>query len=248
MDFIKRSNPAITALVGINLLMFLCVRILYIASNSDVLTWLAVPAGWSLLLSHPWTLLTYMFTQYDLWQLLFNMLWLWWIGTLLAMLRGTRATVAVYLAGGVLGAVAFLICCSLVSSTGYLLGSSCSVLAVMLCTAAIAPSHPVNLLFLGEVKLKWVVAATMFLYAVGSDFAAPAACVAHLAGACGGAVMGIALRKRTKRLKIHRNLSLDGDDGQLLDGLLDKVRRSGFASLTPTERKLLIELTRHIGK
>ena len=248
MASIKQANPAVTALAGINLLMFLCVRILYIASHSDALAWIALPAGWSHALWRPWTLLTYMFTQYDVWQLLFNMLWLWWMGSLLAKLRGSRATVMAYLAGGIAGAVSFLVYNFFSATSGYLLGSSCAVLSVMLCTGMAASDYPVNLLFLGEVKLKWVIAVSLFLYAVGSDFSAPAACVAHLTGACAGLILGLSLRKRSRHLKIHKHIPLDRSDTILLHGLLDKVRRSGFASLTPTERKLLIELTRHKGK
>jgi len=46
------------------------------------------------LLLHPWTLLTYMFAQFDLLHILFNMLWLYWFGVIFMQLSVAAATAA----------------------------------------------------------------------------------------------------------------------------------------------------------
>lgn len=51
--------------------------------NSDaMLEWIVVPSDLTTLLHRPWTLLTYMFAHYDMLHVLFNMLWLYWLGKL----------------------------------------------------------------------------------------------------------------------------------------------------------------------
>lgn len=249
MASIKSLPKAVTLLVAINVLVFVSIRILYIAYGDGWLPLIALPSEWSELAGRPWTVLTYMFTQTDVWQLLFNMLWLWWLGSLLATLRGSWATVASYLTGGIAGALCFLLFNMTNHSGGILIGSSCSVLAVMVCAAILVPSYKVNLLFFGMVKLKWIVAVTLVLFAVSSGLTATSSAVAHLGGALSGLIPGvILLRRRQSKPTVHSQLSLEGDDELILNGLLDKVRRSGYASLSPTERLMLIEITKRIGK
>ena len=248
MGSIKLFRSPVGLLIVINSLIFVCIRVLCATDGDQWLTIPAVSSSWQLFISKPWTIVTYMFSQFDVWQLVFNMLWLWWTGNMLASLRGNSKVIITYLAGGVTGALAFILYNIADRGAGSLIGSSCSVLAVMTCVAVVAPSLPVNLLFFGRVKLKWVVVVSVLLYAIGSDFNAPAACVAHLAGAIAGCVAGILLRHRIKPARRGANLSLGKDDELILNGLLDKVRRSGYTSLTPSERILLIDITKRIGK
>ncbi|WP_303044500.1 rhomboid family intramembrane serine protease, partial [Paramuribaculum intestinale] len=65
---------------------------------------LALSSDAAALMSRPWTPFTYMFTHYEVMHLIFNMLWLYWFGTLLlTVFSGTRL-MAVYLTGGLAGA------------------------------------------------------------------------------------------------------------------------------------------------
>src|SRR5690606_36823804 len=84
-----RSGNPLFLFIGINILVFLGIGICSLVgalgfSNGSlagyVLQWLQLPAEASAWLYRPWTLVTYMFTQQGFFHVLFNMLWLFWLG------------------------------------------------------------------------------------------------------------------------------------------------------------------------
>ena len=88
LDEIKesfREGSVLTRLIYVNLGVFLTFRILnvfFYLSNTPFpfMDWLALPSDFSMLASRPWTLLTYMFLHFDFLHILFNLLWLFWMG------------------------------------------------------------------------------------------------------------------------------------------------------------------------
>ncbi len=60
-------------------------------------------------LDQPWTIITSMFTHYDLWHILANMLMLYFYGSFLCQLLGNRNFLIIYFLGGILGGVFFLL-------------------------------------------------------------------------------------------------------------------------------------------
>ena len=69
-------------LMAANLAVFLVIRIAvwFGVSTVDVVRLTALPSYPAAALTAPWTLFTYMFTQWDFMHLLSNMLWLWLFG------------------------------------------------------------------------------------------------------------------------------------------------------------------------
>ncbi len=61
---------------------------------------LALPSGFGDWAWRPWTLLSYMVTQFSLLHLLFNMLWLFWFGRLSLTLSDSRGLAGGYIGGG----------------------------------------------------------------------------------------------------------------------------------------------------
>ena len=84
--------------------------------------------------------------------------------------------------------------------------------------------------------------------------------VAHLGGVLAGIVFAVAIRRgidiarmpallgrRKQSQSCHKHSSLRAmNDKERLDALLDKVRRSGYTSLTSEERRQLIELSNRL--
>ena len=107
------------------------------------------------LLFVPWTSVTYMFTQISFLHLTVNMLWLAGFG---AMMKGDWwQTAGAYLAGGIAGAVAFSMYTIYAGLPGeHLAGASASVIAVVAATTILTPERRVRLLFIGDIRLKWV--------------------------------------------------------------------------------------------
>ena len=68
-------------LIGVNLVVFfvgLIIKVVFTIGSS--LSWLELPSDFMDFILKPWSLITYGFTHYDFWHILFNMLWLYFIG------------------------------------------------------------------------------------------------------------------------------------------------------------------------
>lgn len=197
--------------------------------------------GWPL--SKPWTLISYMFTQSSAIDLIFNMLWLWCFARIFLEVSGSGHLLRAYFAGGIGGALGFIMAKLAGLHSGLLFGSSAAVLGVIACAAAIAPRMRFNLIFFGPIEIRWIaiIAVTLSLitFAIGN----PGGAIAHIGGALGGYVAGFVLKRRRFRLFRPQNISAPSCD---LYSLLDKVKRSGYASLTPAERKQLLDISKKL--
>lgn len=240
-----------------------------------VLHWVEMPSRPALLLTRPWTPLTYMFAQYDLLHILFNMLWLYWFGTLFRMRCTARQMLALYIYGGLGGAVLFFAAYNLMplfaGSTGWLIGSSASVMAIVTATAILIPDFRMNLFLIGSVSLKWIAIATIVLVLVGISGNNAGGEIAHVGGILTGALFATRLRKgrditrplnslldrcanlgrrsRTARRPAPSASSRPGmseADRRELDIILEKIKKSGYSGLTPDERRRLFDLSRNI--
>ena len=119
-DEIKGSfkhGTALTRLMYINGAVFLIIKIIEVIGvltaspglAPAVISNLAVPASTTALALKPWTPLTYMFTHQGFIHLLFNLMWLWWFGKIFLAYLDQRKLVALYIMGGLAGALLYII-------------------------------------------------------------------------------------------------------------------------------------------
>lgn len=225
--------------------------------------WTTLPSYFPLFLSRAWTLITYMFVHFDVLHILFNILWLYWFGTIMLLTLSDRHLLLTFLGGGISGGVLFLAAGALGYGSGWLCGCSAAVIAVM-CVAAIRlPNHIVNLFLIGGVKLKWIALVCCLLTFLGGGGNQ----AAHIGGVIWGVAIGLMLRNGidlTKRIAIlqqhKKEKSLDKKpdmmlrvlkqrkaDMERLDSLLDKIKLSGYESLSRKERKELNDLSKKLN-
>lgn len=274
-------------LVVVNVVIFTILRIAAIfgifsgseALVSTLFDYLQLPSRLPLLISRPWTIITYMFSQYDLLHLIFNMLWLYWFGMLLSTVTSGRQLLSLYLLGGLGGALCFLAAYNILplfaNHTGMLIGSSASVMAIVTATAIIMPDFMMNLIFIGHVRLKWIAIVTIVIVILGVTGSNAGGEIAHIGGILTGVLFGMnfkrgrdltsplcrlfdALRSINVRKtpKAHATSSPRPDrnpatadntyDRASLDSILEKIKKSGYAGLTPEERKRLFDISRNI--
>lgn len=252
-DFMSgpRRPGTLSALIGLNVMVFLIVWAISLFSGhghpevNPTMATLCVPADFQSFLSHPWTLLTYMVTQYAPLHLLFNMLWLLWFGKMLRQEAGSRPLLAAYLGGGIAGGLSFLGACgiwpSLASPGACLCGASASVLSVMTAVSLLAPDRRIKSFPIRGMELKWVALVCLLFTFIGTGGAGNAAgCAAHTGGVAFGAAMAAVLRRLSP---CPPSRPVPGSpDTQRLDLLLDKIRTSGYASLSSGERTELSRL------
>ena len=198
MTFHKGSN--LIRLIYINIAVFILITLIAIIGflltnplvSEKAIDLLAVPSALKVLITRPWTLITYMFLHKDIWHILFNMLWLYWFGTIFLQYLDPRKLVSVYLLGGISGALVYILSFNVFPAFAGLvnesvaIGASASVMAVVIAIAAYVPDYTVNLLLLGRVKIKYM-ALAIFVLTSFMDFSVNSGGkLAHI----GGAVFG----------------------------------------------------------
>ncbi|MBQ7691432.1 MAG: rhomboid family intramembrane serine protease [Muribaculaceae bacterium] len=287
-----RQGGILLRIIYINVGMFLLLHAVALVAwlmgsqAPQALLWVEVPSRWQVLLTRPWTLLTYCFAHYDVLHILFNMLWLYWMGRIFLEFFTPKHLAGLYVLGGIGGALlyvaAYTLLPPLANENSYLLGASASVLAIVVALAVYTPDYRIGLLFLGQVALKWVAVVCVLLSVLGIGASNTGGNIAHIGGALVGLWFALAIR-RGRDITAWLNRSIDWLAGLLrregrpgrpsvgapvggtawrpgnrtarhtatnepteadLDRVLEKISRSGYASLTDSERDILFRASR----
>lgn len=229
------SNPALTALIIINAVVFIVLAATSLTSSLEIAETLCLSSDPTDLIGRPWSLASYSFTQANALHLLFNMLWLYSFGRLFAMSQTQLRLIAVYLIGAIAGGVVFVLFSSIFGSnaSGWLMGSSAAVIAVAVAVAMIMPDRELNLPLLGPTKIKWIVAVVVVLFCIGLSAPNAGGNLAHLGGAAAGAVYGAIISRRGKAPERDNEYGV----------LVQKIKCSGYDALTQREKRRFFELS-----
>lgn len=274
-----RSGSPLNLFIAINLLVFIAVGLLSLVTalgftniplSSYLVQWLALPADLSELAYKPWTIVTYMFTHQGLFHILFNMLWLYWLGMIFLDFLNKRQFTFVYLAGGLLGGVLYLLAYNLIpvfqprAVSSALLGASAGVSAVIFATATLLPDYAIRMLFFGNVKLKYLALVFIILDVIAIGGFNAGGSLAHIGGALFGFLYikqlqngrdwSLLFRKKPKRrMRVVKTgppkATADADaplepNQEVVDRILDKISQSGYDSLTKTEKETLFKASK----
>lgn len=237
-------------LIALNVALYVVLHLLSTFSGVSVAVagLLELPAGLSRFASCPWSMLTYMFVQVDFLHLAVNMLLLYCFGTMLARVSSGRTLIWTYLAGGLTGAILFVMAGSLFSGAWTqtrLIGASGAVMAVMMAVTVITPSLQVSVFPLSSpVRLVWVTAAILLIELVSLLMSGNGGGhLAHLGGVIAGTVTGLVIshRERPARRRVRKAASASVPT---VDSIIDKIRTSGHKSLTPEERRIFFNISK----
>ncbi len=224
IDEIKRSylqGSMLLRIIFINIGIFLLLHIVAIGAflmnttGDEVLHWVELPSDLWLLLKRPWTLVTYMFVHYGLLHILFNMLWLYWLGRIFMEFFSAKHLTGLYLLGGWGGALLYLLATNLLPYftsqpiVFYMMGASASVVAIVVATAVYVPDYKIGLLFLGEVSIKWIAIVTVLISLLSMEGNNVGGNIAHIGGAIVGAWFALRI-KRGRDITRPLNAAIDG--------------------------------------
>lgn len=279
-----RSGSILTKLIYLNVGLFILIKLagvvllLFNVNSSFLLSYLELPSSPVLFLYRPWTVISYMFTHYEVLHILFNMLWLYWFGKLFLNFFTPRQLGGVYLLGGITGAVFFMLAYNLfpyfrmVAPYSSLIGASASVMAIVFAVSFYRKDLEINLLFIGRVKLIYLAVFTFLIDLLAITSQNAGGHIAHL----GGALFGIWFASRMRigkdltapmnrildkiinlgkpKRKMHvsyRRSETDQEynarkhaESEQLDIILDKLKRSGYNSLSAEEKKKLFDASK----
>jgi len=240
--------------------------------------WLAVPSSVKSLLYRPWTLITYSFYHENFLHILFNMLWLFFMGRLFIEYLGEKKLLPLYLVGGLCGSVLFIVFYNLFPlfsrevDIAVALGASASVLAITVAIATLLPDYEVGL-FLPQwrVKLKYIAIALFVIDLLSITGNNAGGNIAHIGGAIFGFIYikqlkngrdltgwlqrlieRITQKKKPSIKVVYRKDASDesyhnkkANNQEAIDKILDKISRSGYASLTYEERDILFKASKN---
>lgn len=206
-----KNNNTLMRLIYINVAVFLGIVIIKLpfslmgTSIASVFNdWLALPASLGSFLFRPWTIFSYMFLHYGIGHLVFNMLVLLMLGQLFVQFLGNRKLIGVYITGGIAGGLLYIIAFNIfptfqgILEGSYVLGASGSVMAIIFATCFYKPEYIVRLMFLGEIRLKYIALVLLILDLVSISSSTNAiegnygGHIAHI----GGAALGFLFAKQ----------------------------------------------------
>ena len=244
----------------------------YVALNGDIV----------FDLRHPWVVLTHMFVHVGFWHFLFNMLFLYWFGRITGDLLGDHRIYPLYILSALVGATLYLAAAPFFAPGGSMAyGASAAVMGIVVSAGAIAPDYSLRLLFIGNVRLKYIVLVLVLLdiFAIGS-LSNTGGHIAHLGGAAFGFLFVVMLKqgtdmsvpvnrlfdwfgglftgreaqpkravrvshkqKRTSR-KSAQAKGRTQSDQERIDTILDKIKKSGYDSLSDEEKEFLFQVSK----
>ena len=250
---LKRSflgGNVLSKLIFINVGLFILIRLLSVlfllfnVQDIPFLFYLQLPASFEALLLRPWTLVTYMFTHYEFLHILFNMLWLYWFGGLFLTFFNERQLGGLYLLGGLAGAIFFVLCYNIfpyfldMVDFSYLIGASASVMAIVFAISFYRKDMEISLFLIGRVKLIYLALFTLVI-----DLLAPMNRLVD---------KFVNLFKRKPKMKVtYKRAETDYEynarkrqEEADLNDILDKLKRSGYQSLSAEEKKRLFDASK----
>jgi membrane associated rhomboid family serine protease len=281
-DTFKQGSTLIR-LVYINVAVFLFIKVMQVLAflfgfggvNEVLLHWLAVPADLGTLITRPWTLFTYMFLHEGFLHILFNLLWLYVFGRIFLMYLSQKRLVSVYLVGGLSGAVLYILAFNIFPAfqqmvpVSIALGASASVMAIVIAIAVYVPNFSINLLLIGNVKLKYIAIFVIVLDVLSIPSSNSGGHIAHLGGALFGYLYIAQLRRgrnitrsfdrfmdnlfamfkpRPKFRVTHKKPMNDieynkwkAQHQERIDKILEKIAKNGYESLTKEEKEILFK-------
>lgn len=278
-----RSGNKLNLLIGINVIVFLAVNMsavletLFTSVGHQSIVehfakeYLQLPAALPKLPTHFWTLITYMFMHAGILHILFNMLWLYWMGQIFEEYLGNKRTIGLYIMGGLAGAAMYLLALNLLpfftsvnaAASTTIVGASASVMAIVVATATLLPNYTISLIFIGPVKLKWLVIFILVIDFLGTVGPNAGGEIAHLGGALFGFIYikqlqkghdwitGIAniFKSKSKLKVVYSNTGKNSAEyprQDEIDRILDKISQTGSVdSLSKQEKETLARASKN---
>lgn len=273
------NDNAIRRIIIINIAVFLTFAIInaisYLLTIDSTLIggfkrYLMLPASFSVFIRQPWSILTCMFLHDGFIHILFNMLWLFWIGSLMHEYLGNRKVYEAYFAGGIFGGFIYMLAYHVFPvfsesiNGSYALGASAGVLSIVMATATLLPDYPIQLLLFGTVRLKYIALVSVLLDLISIPQGNAGGHIAHIGGALfgflyikyiykyGNLVPDKVLKwfERKPKLKVHYRTTYQRAESdpkpsqEDIDMILDKINKSGYDSLSKKEKEILFKASK----
>lgn len=203
-----RSGDIVTRLVFINCAVFVALLLLDISFTlfsfgEDKYAFIVCNYPWSpfMIALRPWSVVTSIFSSWGLWHLLFNMVILYWLGSVFLKYFTSNNLRGLYILGGVTGMIVFTGLFMLFPSlqlkdwAGSIPLCSACILAFCTALAFRIPDNTEPIPLIGPVKIKYIVMALAVIDVAMLPNVNPATDAVHLGAALTGWAFNTMLRK-----------------------------------------------------
>lgn len=259
-----KQATIVEKLIYINVLFFA----VSLFANNFIANWFGLNSNFNIALTRPWTLITYGFFHGDFSHLLFNMIFLYYIGELFLQFFSKKQFINYFFLGIIAGGIAYLA----INPSGYLIGASAGLMAIIVGVATKIPNYEIRLRLIGGIKL-WVIAAFYVGLSIidlkSDNFGGN---IAHLGGALLGFIYTKQLekgmdigkwlentidylatifkpKKATPFKNVYKNKDIKRKPStkessarqQKIDVILDKISKSGYDALSKEEKDFLFK-------
>lgn len=202
-----KYRNSLSQLIIVNVVVFLVIALLRVfvvlfeLPAPDLHTYIEVSSNVGITATHIWVLFTYMFVHYEVLHILFNMLMLYWFGRIFLTYFTPKNLVALYILGGLAGALFYILTFNTIPyfirmNPSSMIGASASVMAIIFGAAFYNKDQEVMMLLFGRVKIIYI---ALFIFVL--DFLALGGTsnvgghIAHIGGALLGYYFAIRYRK-----------------------------------------------------
>ncbi len=189
-----RMPIAIRTIILINVVFFLVQTLGGSTLNYWLISNLGFDPSFPTFLTQPWRLVTYAFLHANFMHILFNMLWMWWMGKSVEEAIGPRSFTVIYLGAAILGA---LLDAGIAQIFGVnlVIGASGAVTGILVAFAMLYPRAPIMLFLLPPIEARYFVAGWIALDILFCGSGDGVTRLVHIGGALGGYLL----------IKAHQN-------------------------------------------
>ena len=272
-----QTGSPIPYILSIQIVLFILIHIADLLVDLKVinfplydwmLTNLSLPNNISDFMVRPWTIITYPFVYTGLFNIVFDCLWLYWMGTTFLNFLNKQQLLSVFLVAFLLSGIGFLALSQLEflakGPIPYLFSNSMGLASLVASLMVLVPNLEIRLFLFGTVKFRVIAigffALEILFYLLANRAAAAAFPIAILWGAIfmfqlqnGNDLSKIFIFQRKKKLRVihtvqkgptYRSSKGDLPNQEVIDEILDKISQNGYESLSSQEKEILFRVSR----
>jgi|TARA_B110000259_G_C13998325_1_gene395330 membrane associated rhomboid family serine protease len=241
---------------------------LYKGEQNFLMQWFSLDDSTENFLTKPWSILSYGFLHADFLHLIFNMITLYFIGNLFIQYFTEKQALTFYLLGTLFGGLLYVTSQNYFplfeGRNTTLVGASAGISAIFIGIATYLPNYQIKIRFIGFVKFWHLAAIWLAFDIIGLIGANAGGSFSHLGGSLFGylyvrqasnkkvnflSLFSSFFKKKEKPLKtVHKSakrkqntVKNSSPNQQQIDGILDKISKSGYDTLTKTEKEFLFK-------
>jgi membrane associated rhomboid family serine protease len=249
----------------------LCITVfqgLYKEQQHFLVQWFSLDDNLDTFLTKPWSIISYGFLHADFVHLIFNMITLYFIGNLFIQYFSQKQALTFYILGTLFGGILYVLSQNYFplfeGMNSSLVGASAGISAIFIGITTYMPNYQIKIRFIGFVKFWHLAAIWLSFDLLGLIGANAGGSFSHLGGSLFGflyvnqihnkkinifELFSSLFKRKEKPLQTvyksakgkQNTAKKTAPNQEQIDSILDKISKSGYDTLTKTEKEFLFK-------